>query len=88
MKIDGRAWDDLDKPFEMPFVVDNFHETLSYRFAADSPVADYPFKPVSLVGDRGRAYLAVRGIAATDGGTPCRYHVHYVMSELNPKKAL
>lgn len=81
--VGGKAWNDLDEPFEMPFVVDHSRETLSYGFAADSPVAAYPFKPVSLVGDRDRLYLATRTVAATDGGTPGPYHIHYVMTELN-----
>lgn len=85
--IGGIPWDDLDEPFEMPFVVDNYHETLSYRYDADSPLADYPYKPVSLLADHGRQYLATRTVAAADGGTPCRYHVHYEMTELNQKKA-
>ena len=85
--VGGKTWENLDEPFEMPFVADNYHETLSYRYAVDSPVAAYPYKPVSVVGDRGRAYLATRGIAGADGGTPCRYHVRYVMSELNLSKA-
>ena len=85
--VGGKAWDNLDEPFEMPFVVDNYHETISYRYAVDSPVAAYPYKPVSVVGDRGKAYLATREIAGPDGGTPCRYHVRYVMSELNLTKA-
>jgi hypothetical protein len=85
--IGGKAWETLDEPFELPFVADYNHDTLSYRFAADSPVADFPYKPVSLTSDRGRVYLAVRGIAEADDGTPCRYHIHYVMSEMNLQKA-
>ncbi|MBQ7731352.1 MAG: serpin family protein [Lentisphaeria bacterium] len=85
VKVGGKAWDDLDVPFELPFMVNHSHETLSYRYAANSPAANYPYKPVSLVGDRGRHYLSTREIAASEGGTPGTYHLHYVMTELNPR---
>ena len=84
--INGTHWDDLDEPFVLAFVPQLYSESVSYQFDADSPVASYPFSPISMVWNgTNKLMLSTRAIPDGKGGN-CHYRVRFNLPEINTRR--